>query len=549
MSRSAGGTEVPWLRANAVRLVFAVLGGALYGLPFLEPAMAPAAFIGLAPLLVVLCSRSCPLGLAASVTIAAAGIGAATVLTALPLVRISPLAVLVQGSFKIGWPLSGTLLFLWLERRTRWPLVLLWPCAWVFTEWAWSYYSLGVAFGLSGYTMFRYPRLIQVADLTGVLGVSFLVQAVVGGLADAALALTAAAGPRRALMPPAAALALVVVALGYGSVRLAWAHALPGPRIALVQPAVLHGLGPEQQQLVQMKQVGLARTRIKPGEVDLVVFPENAVRQIIDETPYLRDFQELSGKLRAPLLVGLTTHTDENALRLRHGLPPLPVHIGRRSYRPAHNSAALITPAGIVSKYDKRHLLPFSEKVPAERFFEAIGLLDQYQAFVTGRLGYMGEAVPGTSTRLLTVPGTDYPPYWTPVCFEQADARLAREASLLGARSFINITSEGDLGPQIYWNTAAVAVLRAAELHVGFARCGNMGITGIIDPWGRQTHHLRGERGPLWGEPGVLKARLPLGPPSPTIYARLGDWPAGVAALVLAVAAAASFRRRRMAAS
>jgi apolipoprotein N-acyltransferase len=56
---------------------------------------------------------------------------------------------------------------------------------------------------------------------------------------------------------------------------------------------------------------------------------------------------------------------------------------------------------------------------------------------------------------------------------------------------------------------------------------------------------LRGKSGALWGEPGVLKARLPVGPASPTVYARLGDWPAGAAALLLALAILAAWRARK----
>ena len=146
--------------------------------------------------------------------------------------------------------------------------------------------------------------------------------------------------------------------------------------------------------------------------------------------------------------------------------------------------------------------------------------------------------------RLLHIPGVDDAPMWTPICFEQIDTRLAREAAMKGARTFVNITSEGDLGRQIYWNTLAIAVLRAVELRVGVARCGNMGISGIIDPWGRQTHHLRGKSGALWGEPGVLKARVPLGDGKPTLYARAGDWPAGASGMVLMFAMIAALRRR-----
>jgi apolipoprotein N-acyltransferase len=528
------------------RLLAALMGGALYGLPFVDPSLGPLAFVGMAPVLMVLANGTA--GALALVAVSFLTVATSAWLIALPLAQVSWLAPLLLGGFIFPWAWAGLMAFAILRRLTGSPLALLWPCCWIVAEWGWSFHSIGrLAFGLSGYTLFRWPVLIQMADMTGVLGVSFLLQAVVGALADLGLAWGARPGKaalRAARGSLVAVAGFLVVGVCYGALRLAMARPAPGPRLALIQPALRHSLAPSQGRLVQYRQVGLARTHVEPGKADLVVFPENAVLGVIDETPYLREFQELSAELRAPVLVGVNTDTEANAERVRRGLPVERIRVGSRIYRPGYNSAAVITPQGIVAKYDKRHLLPFTEQVPGEAFFKAIGLLDRYHEFVTRVLGYIGDGVPGQSTRLLTVPGTAYPPYWTPVCFEQADARLARDAALQGARSFINITSEGDLGPQIYWNTTAVAVLRAVELHVGIARCGNMGITGIIDPWGRETRHLRGKRGGLWGEPGVLEARLPMGPATPTLYARLGDWPAGAAALWLACTALAALRRR-----
>jgi apolipoprotein N-acyltransferase len=185
--------------------------------------------------------------------------------------------------------------------------------------------------------------------------------------------------------------------------------------------------------------------------------------------------------------------------------------------------------------------------VPGERLFASIGKLQQYRRFIVARLGYMGRAVPGDRVHLLRIPGFEHAPMWTPVCFEQADARLAREAARQGARFFVNLTSEGDLGPQIFRNTEAIAVLRAIEMRVGIARCGNVGITAMIDPWGRRTHVLRGKTGALWGEPGVLTARVPMGSGRPTLYTRFGDWPAGASALVLLAALGTTIQRRRRA--
>jgi apolipoprotein N-acyltransferase len=532
-------------------LIAALLAGAMYGLPFVDPGLGFLSFIGLAPLLAVVGRRASAPRSGATLVLSAIAIGTGTVMTAMPLARISPIAVAVQSSFKVWWPLTGTLLFVWLRRRTGWPIVILWPCAWVFTEWAWSYYSLGVAFGLSGYTMFRYLPLIQVADIGGVLAVSFVVQTAVGAIADVAtdLAERHPTSPSRSLgrvlAPLVGAAALVAVSLSYGTIRILQRRSMPGPRLAMIQPAIPHGFSPAEVQLVHRKQLGLAERYIRKGEVDLVVFPENAVISYIEGTPYLEDLRSLSSRLGTPLLAGVTTRTRENLARWKRGEPEEGIRVGEFWSGFNHTSAALITADGIVDRYDKLHLLPFTERMPAEGLARAFGLLDPYRRFIVSVLGYIGTAIPGEGMRLLRVPGAGDAKFWAPLCFEQANGRLARRARLDGARFFINVTSEGDLGPQIYWNTVAVSTIRAVEMRVGIARCGNTGITCMIDPWGRLERVLRGPRARLWGEPGVLKGRAPLGPPDPTVYARLGDWPAAATALLLAAAAWVAIRRRR----
>jgi apolipoprotein N-acyltransferase len=530
-----------------LRIAAAAAGGVLYGLPFFEPPLAVFAFVGLAPALFVLATGDGGFRRVLGSSFVAAA--AAGIMIGLPLVTISVVALFIQGGMKLAWPLSALVLFAVLRRRTGWPIGLLWPCCWVLCEWSWSFHSIGrMPFGLSGYTQFIYPRLIQFAELTGVLGVSFLVQAVVGSLAGAAVAWASAPTGSRcvalrspgALVPAIAAGTAIVLALAHGTARMWNTVVTPGPRVALIQPAITHDLDIKRQRLVQYRQMALAET-LRPGEVDLVVFPENAVLHYIEDSPFLPEFRDLSRRLATPLLVGVLGRP--RALP-KDGFYDL-VRMGNRTFEPATNSAAIITRDGVGNRYDKIHLIPFSEKVPAEHLFNWLGMLDGYRRFIVGTLGYIGMTVPGREVQLLRIPGRNDAPFWTPICFEQIDTDLAREAARRGARFFVNITSEGDLGSQIYWNTLAVAVLRAIELRVGVARCGNVGISGIIDPWGRQTHHLRGRTGALFGEAGVLKARVPLGDGRATIYARAGDWPAGLSGGMVALALIAGLRRRR----
>jgi apolipoprotein N-acyltransferase len=75
------------------------------------------------------------------------------------------------------------------------------------------------------------------------------------------------------------------------------------------------------------------------------------------------------------------------------------------------------------------------------------------------------------------------------------------------------------------WQHLAIARLRAAEQGLPVLRSANTGVSAVIDGRGRVLDAL-----PL-GEAGYLDARLP--PPlSPTFYARMGDAPILILALL-----------------
>jgi hypothetical protein len=81
------------------------------------------------------------------------------------------------------------------------------------------------------------------------------------------------------------------------------------------------------------------------------------------------------------------------------------------------------------------------------------------------------------------------------------------------------------------WQHLALARLRAAEQGLPVLRAANTGVSAVIDARGRVLDAL-----PL-GEAGYLDARLP--PPlPPTVYARMGDAPVLMFALVMGRAVA-----------
>ena len=184
--------------------------------------------------------------------------------------------VSATGYFSLYWLASAALLR--AAGRRRWPMWIVLPVVWVGFEMIRSRLMSGFTWFFLAQSQYRWTALIQIADVAGAYGVSFLVAMVNGLCVDAILS----PGRRRRLILPACLTAVLAGGmLTYGLFRLSQQTTQPGPRIGLVQeayPISLHGmLVPSQQfldgHIVQTwKAFGLASP--KP---DLIVWPETVL--------------------------------------------------------------------------------------------------------------------------------------------------------------------------------------------------------------------------------------------------------------------------------
>jgi apolipoprotein N-acyltransferase len=110
-------------------------------------------------------------------------------------------------------------------------------------------------------------------------------------------------------------------------------------------------------------------------------------------------------------------------------------------------------------------------------------------------------------------------------------ASMVRDAAAQGAELLVNISNDGWFAHPIAMELhAALSPMRAAENGVPVLRCGNNGVTEILDARGRQLGRLpANERGLL-----IREIRVPA---RPSFYARCGAWSGPLlAALYLLVA-------------
>jgi apolipoprotein N-acyltransferase len=191
----------------------------------------------------------------------------------------------------------------------------------------------------------------------------------------------------------------------------------------------------------------------------------------------------------------------------------------------AYNSIYLIgDDGGILSVYDKLHLVPFGEYLPFQDLMEKLG----FEQLTKVRGGF----IPGTRRRTIAVPRA---PRMLPlICYE---AIFPSDAMTGDDRPgwIVNLTNDGwfgiSTGPYQHLQQAR---LRAVEQGLPLVRAANTGISAVVDPLGRIVAQLE------LGREGVLDSSLPAAIP-PTLYARTGNIPIIV---VLLIATILVIRRR-----
>lgn len=380
---------------------------------------------------------------------------------------------------------------------------------WVLTEWVHANAgSLAYTVGVIAHTQHDNIPLLQLASVTGELGISFLVV-----LADAALAcLTLAVVRRKAKLPtrtllnplrPVFAAALLVAAAAcWGNIQLQKRHTRPidtGPwkSVALIQGNTLNEIFPTAADVAENAETYFRLSRqAARAPVDLIIWPESALPVVLRNSTYwMQRVADLAGQTGAYILLGCF---DEDAQ-------------GR-----LYNTATLVSPEGkIVGRYAKRHLVIYGEYVPFRK--QLAKLLERYPI-------RSQDLVPGRDSAPLPFPDM---PLTVLICYESQLPSLARDSVRRGGTAIAHITSEGWFGksaevPQ----HSAMAPFRAVETRRYFMRVGTTGETCMIDPYGEviastppfTTDFVVARVGPWRGL---------------TLYMRLGDWPTAAVSLIM----------------
>lgn len=388
-----------------------------------------------------------------------------------------------------------------ISRRTApWLRPALAAWLWVAVEILRSRAPLALPWGLLSHTQWRSLTLVQIADLVGAYGVTFVVVFV---SVSAGLAVQGLVEPRmrvrRAALATLPAAALLALVLAYGvTVRAAPHDDETWGRVAVVQGNVPNAFRWQRAAFERSMAAYLRLTSsidAAAPAIDLIVWPENAVSFYLENEPML------FGRLRALAL------RRDSALLV--GAPRLATPVV------AHNSAYLIGADGeLRATYDKRLLVPLAEStllpVAAGAAHEP-----RYEEGARGA---------PLATRALSL--------GILICFEVLFPDLVRDAVRDGANLLVNISNDSwmDSGDGVAARQHfAMAVLRAVETRRALVRASAGGVSGFVAPTGEVYDTVP------WGESGAavgavaLRAQL-------TPYAWFGDTWVLVAGAVLAAA-------------
>ena len=406
------------------------------------------------------------------------------------------------------------------------------PAIWVALEYARSHLLSGLGWNLLAYSQAPQLHFIQLADLTGAWGVSFVIVLANAALAEMADAVVWTRGKRtvdrlafqRATMHVTVAILVLLVITGYGSWRLATMAGEPAVRVTVIQGNIPQEEKWDEAYLesILARYETLTRAAAQAGP-QLIVWPETSVPGYLGlDEPLTRRIVNVAASAGAPLLVGAP-----------HG------RLAGAAWN-IMNGAALVDAAGVSRWHDKLHLVPFGEFIPFERIFPWLRqVLPPIGDFVPGtnytvfhlssELGAPGLAGRGgrgsghdRNSELRTPNSQLF--FSVLVCFEDLFPELARRFVREGARLLLVITNDAWFGPTAAaYQHAQASTLRAVELRVPVVRAANTGWSGCIDAAGRWTGSVRDASGRELFVAGTYPCEIAPGP-AESLYLHWGDW-------------------------
>lgn len=386
----------------------------------------------------------------------------------------------------------------WLSSYANLRRAILLAAAWVtlesirgslFSGWGWN--TLGSA-------LHAQWALIQIAEFTGVPGLSFLV-----AVTNVVLVLTVRRfidetriKQRRPHFEFTLTMAAIVGVMGFGIRAVQMERPATIVRVSALQPNV-----PREEkfqadfaQATFDKFARLSQLALQ-SKPDLLLWPESSMPDpVLPGTESYRFVMDFARTARVDLLTGVIDEDEKDA----------------------YNAALFVSAdSERIELYRKLHLVPFGEYVPGRNTLPGIASIvgDQVPSDFGFGKEYTVFQLSREEVRAAPL-----------ICFEDTIGELTRQFVLRGANLLANVTNDGwflrSAGSQQH---LANAVFRCVETRLPMVRSANTGVTCFVNQFGRVTQILLDDRGSQFTE-GILngEVRVPLDN-EPTFYVRHGE--------------------------
>ncbi len=406
----------------------------------------------------------------------------------LPLFVAFPILLLLAFYLAI-YPALFALGLSWFQSTYITPLIA--AALWVSLEYIRSIFLTGFPWGLIGYSQYNQLNLIQIADITSVYGVSFMVvltNFVLAKVIMAAISNWYAATKFKSdvLIWIICLAAMFGGVIGYGKIRIAEmekeADKSGKVDISVVQgniEQVLKWDEAYQESTIEkycklsMEAAGADEKEFShAAKPDLIILPETALPFYYGWNKKLSfKFDDCIREAGTSFLIGSPAFKtiDESA-----------------KIYDFYNRAYMVNELGVITgSYDKIHLVPFGEYVPFGKYLSFLGkIIAQAGDFSSGD---------SDSQPLEVAAKLHSSKVGVLICFEIIFPYLSRTTVKNGADILATMTNDAWFGytsaPKQHFT---MSVFRAVENRRAVARAANTGISGFISPTGKvlQTSEL-----------------------------------------------------------
>lgn len=406
-------------------------------------------------------------------------------------------------------------------------------------EWVKSTGFLAYPWGTLYQTTWHFRIFIQIADITGVYGITFLIAAFSAIIAEGINLFYSVKNTEsdfkkaeNFIRSATVVLALFSVTFIYGSCQY-FKIRKPSKFINTImvqQNADPWSLDTDDKTILTSQRLTkekLDQAKSRNESVDLIIWSEGCLKYRFPRAefhykryPKEKPLISFIKETKTPFLLGGSYAREGTSKRF--------------------NGALLFDSEGnFRGAYPKNHLVPLAEAVPftdikpvAEFFKKVIGISagwtpgDKYTMFnIPCRYPEERQA---EVTNVISLsqnfnqsktPEKPYVKFSTPICFDDAFPDVCRPLANYGSELFLNITDDSwSMTKSSEYQHFVVASFRAIELRTTLARSTNSGYSVVVDPAGKIIMDM-----PLFEEASEF-VKIPVYPATNTIYQRFGNW-------------------------